>query len=209
MSCYYLLNEAVPKTIQHEVRADVCQELLLAILTGELTRENFTDHVGEYVRETYKQLGDRYKEISLDAPLYRYGESYTLLDTLAAPEVSEDEVYSVTRVRRGMPYAGPLADCQSAEDLAERLSDHWEANRLLQPTKPNYGIHVADRRTDNRDIPQHVQGAGHMKISSYVRHSGWQKITAFAPNARMRDAIMFSVKDYEEQRAEEESEAGS
>lgn len=202
-----LVNEAVPKTIPHEVRADVCQELLLSILTGELTRETFIDHIGAYTREAYKQLGDKYKEISLDAPLYRDGQTYTLLDTLAAPEIPEDEIYSTKHVyvRGGMPYAGALADATSVKDLAERLADHWEADRLLghESRKSRVGIHIAERESDNREVQIQVAGVGRMKMSSYIRHSG-HTFQLRNYKTKARDEIMFSIREYQERRAEEE-----
>lgn len=204
-----LVNNAVPRTVAADVRADACQELLLAILTGELTRENFTDHIARYVRESYKQLGDKFKEVSLDAPLYRDGQTYTLLDTLAAPETPEDELFSVkhTYVRGGMPYAGALADATTAADLARRLADRWEANRLLrsEPRKTRIGIHVADRETDNRHVTaSSTAGIGRIRMSSYIRHSGFGKVQPYAQNNYVRDQVAFSVKEYQEGRAEED-----
>lgn len=202
-----LVSNTVPKTVRSDVRADVCQELLLAILLGELTRENFTDSVPQYIREAYKQIGDKYKAVSIDAPLYRDGQTYTLLDVLAAPDTEDKDLLpnKHTYVRGGMPYAGTLADCENAADLAERLADHWEANRLLthKPRTSRVGIHVADRRTDNRSIKAQVAGVGRMKMSSYVRHSG-HTFQLRDYKTRARDEIMFSVREYRERRAIED-----
>lgn len=155
-------------------------------------------------------MGDKFKEISLDAPLYRDGQTYTLLDTLAAPETEADEdLFSAKHVfvRGGMPYGGALADCSNAADLAERLTDHWEANRLLkpEPRKSRVGIHVADRETDNRKVVGQVAGAGHMKMSSYIRHPG-HAFQLRDYRTKARDEIQFSIKEYQQRRAEEEQE---
>ena len=200
-----LVNDAVPKTIQSEVRADVCQELLLAILTGELTQETFIDHVGEYTREAYKQLGDRFKEISLDAPLHRNGQTYTLADVLAAPSVEDDD-YCNSLVRSGTPYGGSLADCTTAEDLADRLENAWEANRLLTPRIQTFGTRQSAMRSEdnNRKTDAQISGLGRRKMSSYVRHSNFGPMRPYAKSSKFADGLFFAVQDYRKQRAEQD-----
>lgn len=68
------VDRLVPKTLRHEARADVCQDMIVAILTGETTLDNLRDSRTEYVRKFQKDTQERYGHLSLDMPMY-HGEN--------------------------------------------------------------------------------------------------------------------------------------
>jgi hypothetical protein len=63
------INNLVPRSLPESVRADVCQELALAVLSGGIEPCDLSDHVGSYIREQFRFLPNRF-HISLDADEY-------------------------------------------------------------------------------------------------------------------------------------------
>lgn len=55
----------IPSRITGDLRADLCQDLFVAILSGELTIENVPDAVRHYARQARKTAPDRWKAISM------------------------------------------------------------------------------------------------------------------------------------------------
>lgn len=75
------INRIVPRTFQDYERADICQELLLAVLEGETTIENLKDGSAECIRRYYKMHPGKFGPASLDAPISGT-EGLTLADVL-------------------------------------------------------------------------------------------------------------------------------
>lgn len=65
------VDALVPKSLLNEVRADVCQDMLVAILSGEATLENIKDAPKKYVSQFFRQSPSKYNHLSLDTPMYR------------------------------------------------------------------------------------------------------------------------------------------
>jgi hypothetical protein len=61
------VDAIVPKGLPNSVRCDVCQDMIVAVLSGRATVGNLKDGVGKYLREFWKMFPDRYGHISLDA----------------------------------------------------------------------------------------------------------------------------------------------
>jgi hypothetical protein len=59
----------VPKYFPSDVRADICQDMVVAILTGETSLENLRDAPSRYIKDRLRQAPSRYGHISLDAPV--------------------------------------------------------------------------------------------------------------------------------------------
>lgn len=64
------VHAMVPKGIPHEIRGDLCQDLLVAVLSGDLTIENVPDAVAKHLRQARKFLPASSRILSLDAPLF-------------------------------------------------------------------------------------------------------------------------------------------
>lgn len=96
------VNEAVPRTLPDGIRADVCQEIVVSVLTGEIPEVQIASTVRAHLKKHFKQFPTKaYGVLSLDAPIYS-DRDLRLVDTL------------------------------DAESVAERIRDAWAANRLTE-----------------------------------------------------------------------------
>jgi hypothetical protein len=79
-----VINNAVPRTLPEYVRADICQNLAVSILLGEIQLDDLQKAIPVLVKSAWKDSPSKYGPLSLDAPL-NYGESKskTLGETIA------------------------------------------------------------------------------------------------------------------------------
>lgn len=63
------VNAIVPRGFEPHARADICQDLLLAILEGEATIEKLRDGSAECIKRYYKLHPGKFGPLSLDAPI--------------------------------------------------------------------------------------------------------------------------------------------
>lgn len=69
-----LANKVVPEGLPHDIRADVCQELILSILDGKIKKENARDFVKKHIGKVFRSVAFKYEpsgglKMSFDAPL--------------------------------------------------------------------------------------------------------------------------------------------
>lgn len=68
-----LANKLVPKGLPHDIRADVCQELIISILSGEITRDQAHDHVHKHIGRVFKSVEFKFTpagyKFSMDAKI--------------------------------------------------------------------------------------------------------------------------------------------
>lgn len=76
------VNNAVPKYLPSHLRADICQDLIVAILAGDIERSALRGSVKDYSRKVLKMHPLKYGDLSLDAPLPGSEGGRTLHDTL-------------------------------------------------------------------------------------------------------------------------------
>jgi hypothetical protein len=84
-----IVNDAVPRYIAEDVRADICQELLLAIVAGEFS----VDEVSKFVRPIAKRVRERlwdFSAISIDT---KDGDGVPLSERIAAEITEQDEEF--------------------------------------------------------------------------------------------------------------------
>lgn len=80
-----LVDAIVPKTLPELVRQEVCQDLLLAVLEGEVTPDQLRGSIGQYIAEVFRRYPIKYGPLSLDAPAPWGGDDdRSLLATLTA-----------------------------------------------------------------------------------------------------------------------------
>lgn len=82
-----VVNAAVPKGWPEHVRADVCQDIIVAILSGEISRDQVHDHVKKFINRHF-QSNPMYWEggrvrMSMDAPIGDPDGDMTLHDVLS------------------------------------------------------------------------------------------------------------------------------
>lgn len=61
-----LVDEVVPKTIPQQVREDLCQDLVVAILMGEQAIENIQDALPQFTRKAFKMNPSKYGGVSME-----------------------------------------------------------------------------------------------------------------------------------------------
>lgn len=82
------VNAAVPRGLSPDLRADVCQDLVVGILCGDFSEDNLELPAKEMIRRVYKMFPTKYGPISLDAKMGDTG--LTILDTLS----EEDSIWN-------------------------------------------------------------------------------------------------------------------
>lgn len=75
------VNEIVPRSIPEHVRADVCQDILMDIVSGELSLEFLPHRMREYTRKAYGFMPSKFGPKSLDSFIFG-DEGRTLADVL-------------------------------------------------------------------------------------------------------------------------------
>lgn len=82
------VNEIVPKSWPEEIRADVCQDMIVAILQGEHSQEEVRADVKKFISRVLQESPWKYKWISFDAP--RGDEDGRTLHELIGNDISGD-----------------------------------------------------------------------------------------------------------------------
>lgn len=82
------VNNAVPKHLPDWLRADICQDLIVAILSGEIRRDELQGSIKEYAAKVFKAHPIKYGPLSLDHPIFDDGNT-TLADTISNEEYRE------------------------------------------------------------------------------------------------------------------------
>lgn len=63
------IEKLVPKSLPNWARADICQDMIVAVLTGEATLDNIRDAVPRYIKWFFAKEPSKYGDLSLDAPM--------------------------------------------------------------------------------------------------------------------------------------------
>lgn len=129
-----LVNKAVPESLPPDIRADVCQEIIVSVLAGDVKRENVPDHVAKYISQHFrgrdwKWAPDGSGISKLDAPLsFDDPDGQTLHDVLHdgsyrhwANEVTDEDEDDWHRTR----LRNVLAAEKVEDDMRERRSMYW------------------------------------------------------------------------------------
>ncbi len=75
-------HHLVPRSIPDNWRADICQDLIVALLMGEVTKDNAELAVPKYIKKVFKEFPSKYGPLSLDAE-FSPNDDRTLMDKLA------------------------------------------------------------------------------------------------------------------------------
>lgn len=68
------IDAAVPRGLPEMVRQDVCQDLAVAVLTGDIDISDLVNNAGEFVKKVWRQYPLKYGPMSLDKPAPWAGE---------------------------------------------------------------------------------------------------------------------------------------
>lgn len=64
------VDRLVPRGLNEQVRADVCQDMMVSILSGEITLDNLQDSRPEYLKKMFKGLPSKYGHLSLETTVF-------------------------------------------------------------------------------------------------------------------------------------------
>jgi hypothetical protein len=78
-----LVNGTVPRGLPEQLRGDVCQEIICAVVAGELSTADIPKELKRFIRSTRKKQEADYMAFSMDSPR-RDGTSWH--DVLPSPE---------------------------------------------------------------------------------------------------------------------------
>ena len=82
------VSDVVPKWLPPDRRADICQDMIVAILCGDLDEATLDLSAKEFTKAVLKQHPTMFGDLSLDAPI---GDSdWTIMDTLS----TEDSIWN-------------------------------------------------------------------------------------------------------------------
>ncbi len=63
------VNKAVPRGLPEEIRADICQDIICAILMGEMKEEDLQGSMKDFIAQGKKMFANKWDFMSLDAPI--------------------------------------------------------------------------------------------------------------------------------------------
>lgn len=95
-SYLHTIQEYVPMTLPEQIRAEVCQDLSLAIISGEIVEEQIPFVAKDFVRNVFKLYPTKYGPLSLDQ-IIPGTDGLTLMDTIVGQDGRKelgDETYS-------------------------------------------------------------------------------------------------------------------
>lgn len=75
------VDNIIPRSLHEQTRADICQDVIVSILSGEVSLENLSDTWPVYLKRTFKQYPSKYGHVSLDIPVFD-GSKTTLAEVL-------------------------------------------------------------------------------------------------------------------------------
>jgi hypothetical protein len=63
------VDSLVPKGLADHTRADICQDMIVSVLSGDVLLENLRDAVPKFIKQYFKQSPSKYNHLSLDHPV--------------------------------------------------------------------------------------------------------------------------------------------
>lgn len=91
--------EMLPRNIPHDVRGDMCQDILLAITEGLFTFEEIPDKIDEFAKSARGYLPNRWMEISIFDQV-RGTENERIIDTLVdeSPDFTDQVKFATEQI---------------------------------------------------------------------------------------------------------------
>ena len=129
------VEQMVPKNIPEQIRGDLCQDLIVGILSGEIKAENLANEISRYVKSTFKRYPMKYCTLSLDLPLTESG--FTLNDILGGSYVDVGMCHRCEEITEELD-GGLCAKCYEAvekEIRARAVTQHVQTATLFHQSK--------------------------------------------------------------------------
>lgn len=77
-----LVDRLVPKELEHSIRADVCQDLIIAVLAGDIEKANLNKEAPKFIRRHFRQYRDKWGALQIDHPIPGDRHGLTLAEML-------------------------------------------------------------------------------------------------------------------------------
>lgn len=87
------VNSIIPKGLPDYMRADIGQDMILSILSGEATRQTLKSDQRAYLTRLYREFPWKYKWVSFDAPFGGDDDRGSLHDVISEDEAKEAYLY--------------------------------------------------------------------------------------------------------------------
>jgi hypothetical protein len=63
------VNAVLPSSLPDQVRSDVAQDMMLAVLAGEIRENDLAKSVRRYIKKHHQAYDNRFNTVSLDQPM--------------------------------------------------------------------------------------------------------------------------------------------
>lgn len=178
------VDRAVGRSLPPQWRGDFCQDLIVSILSGDLDVGNLHYEMPNYLKRFKREMPSKYKELSIDALIFSHngGSGPTYADRLVAKpdeDLADEELRGPRWTSR---YGDSLNDCETAADLADRLKEAWEVNRLQPDARRTYNEFSKAAHTDRsreREIAKYRQKYGLARTGQVLQRVEPQKDAAW------------------------------
>lgn len=144
-----LVNEVdsiVPRSLSKEVRSDVCQDLVVAVLLGDVKKENLRDAMPRLLKKAFALYPSKYRGLSLETPIGGDPDGRTIGSTLRGKDDSlglcdDCEAFSEEL------QSGLCPRCYTALESSMRNRDAVVQDYAMRPHK-RHGFHRGGDPTD-------------------------------------------------------------
>lgn len=132
------IDSAVPKNMPREMRAEVCQELAVLVLSGDVAIHDLASMLPEVKTNFNQMFNRRFTDVQLSTPIYHNSERTTLAETLVA-DATRDYATPLPPSKKGTrPVMTPTqigyASAKAAHETAkETPRSYLETQTALQP----------------------------------------------------------------------------
>jgi len=129
------VEQMVPKSIPEQIRGDLCQDIIVGILSGEIKVETLADEIPRYVKSTFKRYPMKYGALSLDLPLTESG--FKLNDIIGGSYIDVGMCNRCEEITQELD-GGLCARCYEMverEMRAQAAAQHTQAATLFRRSK--------------------------------------------------------------------------
>lgn len=165
-----LVNQVVPSTIPEQWRADICQEMIVGLLSGDIKKDNINEHVAKYVSGQFAANPILYehhmRRFSLDAPLRGDDENHRSLNDLlhdgsyehwsdAQADGSDEDVYQEEWVKADRQIAAKEYRHEVMEERTRYVAPMNRRLNLPSQIDDIFELQVRDKQAE-------MQAMGHV-----------------------------------------------
>lgn len=168
MEMLLAVDAVVPKSLPEQMREDLCQDLVMALLSGEVEQRNLRDALPAYIQKVKRLFPIKYGNLSLSRDLF--GDGRTLEGKIHSSLYTIETLICqrCERVSDEGLYAGLCSGCQILVERQEQLDATRVQGWLDRPPRHNrFGLSDIQSLTDDDDWDSPT--AGNITIKGRMR----------------------------------------